>query len=551
MTWKIFRSILFTSLIILLAALLMTTAILHDYFSGIQEDELRDELNIAAVAVESIGLDYLEKLSSDRYRLTWVEPSGDVLYDTHSKTTADTMDNHAEREEIKEAFATGIGSSSRYSTTLTEETLYEAKKLSDGTVLRISTSYSTTGALLLGLLQPVCFIIFLAAILSGVLADRMAKRIVEPLNKLDLEHPLENEAYEELSPLLNRIHSLHQKIDRQMNTLKHRQDEFDHITENMQEGLVLLDSEDIILSINPAAMILFSADRHCIGNDFLLVDRQPDLINAIRHAQTHGHDEILLNRNAHTYQCDISCIEINGVRHGTVLLLFDITAKEEAERMRREFSANVSHELKTPLQSIIGSAELMENGIVKEEDMPRFIGHIRKEATRLVSLIEDIIRLSQLDEGGSMPMEDVDLRYLAEDAFSSLESTARERNVTLTAEGEAKVNGVRRLLYEVLYNLCENGIKYNKEGGNVNVSFKETQTDVSITVTDTGIGIPSEHQERVFERFYRVDKSHSKASGGTGLGLSIVKHAIQIHHGKIYLQSEVGSGTTILITLPK
>ena len=445
MTWKIFRSIFSTSLIILLAALLLTTAILHDYFSSIQEDELRDELNIASAAVESIGVDYLNKLASDRYRLTWVDASGNVLYDTHSKTNADSMENHAEREEIKEALESGAGSSSRYSTTLTEETIYEAKKLADGTVLRISTSYSTTGALLLGLLQPVCFIIFLAAVLSGILSDRMAKRIVGPLNKLDLEHPLDNDAYEELAPLLNRIHSLHQKIEHQMNTLKRRQDEFDHITENMQEGLVLLDSNDIILSINPAAMKLFSVDNHCIGKDFLVVDRQPALISAMRSAQTHGHHEIKLERNARMYQCDISRIEINGVCHGTVLLLFDITEKEDAERIRREFSANVSHELKTPLQSIIGSAELMENGIVKEEDMPRFIGHIRQEATRLVSLIEDIIRLSQLDESDNMPTEDVDLRYLTEDVFTSLELAARERNISLSVVGEAKVKGVRRL----------------------------------------------------------------------------------------------------------
>ena len=551
MTWKIFRSILFTSLMILFSALLVFTGILHAYFSDIQEDELRDELNLAAAAVESIGLDYLEKLSSDRYRLTWVEPSGNVLYDTHSQTSAETMDNHAEREEIKEAIATGFGSSSRYSTTLTEETLYEAKRLTDGTVLRISTSYSTTGALLLGLLQPTCFITLIAAVLSGVLADKMSKRIVEPLNKLNLEKPLENEAYEELAPLLNRIHSLHNKIDHQMNTLKHRKEEFDHITENMQEGLVLLDAEDRILSINPAAMKLFSADRHCIGSDFLQIDRHTDLIQAIRQAQTQGHNEILLSRGAHTYQCDISNIESNGIRHGTVLLLFDITAKEESERIRREFSANVSHELKTPLQSIIGSAELIENGIVKEEDMPRFIGHIRREATRLVTLIEDIIRLSQLDEGGSMPTEEVDLRRLTEDVFSSLQTAASEKNVTLHLEGEGTINGVRRLLYEILYNLCDNGIKYNREGGNVTVSIKDLDTQILVSVSDTGIGIPMEHQDRIFERFYRVDKSHSKASGGTGLGLSIVKHATQLHHGKIHLNSEADHGTTVEITLPK
>jgi len=549
MTGKIFRSFLKASLIVLLLSLLTVTAVLYNYFGSVQAEELRDELSLAADAVEALGDDYLAMQDSDRYRLTWVDSTGDVLFDTHEQ--ASVMENHADREEIREALTGGTGSSSRYSSTLMEKTIYEAVKLTDGTILRISVNQSTVGALLLGLLQPILLIGIFAAVLSGILARSMAKRIVEPLNRLDLDNPLENDAYDELSPLLNRIHSLHQKIEYQLLTLRRRQDEFNHITENMKEGLVLLDSEDIVLSINSAAMAFFSADRTCIGEDFLLVDRHSGLIDAIRTSHDRGHAELRMERNGRIYQIDISRIRIDGKIHGTVLLVIDITEKEEGERMRREFSANVSHELKTPLQSIIGSADLIENGLVKEEDMPRFVAHIRREASRLVTLIEDIIRLSQLDEGVELPMEEVNLRSLTEEVFTTLVPSAEEKNITLIAEGDAHAIGVRRLLYEVIYNLCDNGIKYNKDGGSVIVCLSENDTETLITVKDTGIGIPPEHQSRIFERFYRVDKSHSKASGGTGLGLSIVKHTVQVHHGKIGLASETGLGTVITITLPK
>ncbi len=549
MTGKIFRSVFAVSLIVLLASLLTVTAVLYNYFGSVQADELRDELGLAADAVELLGKEYLTRQDSDRYRLTWVDSDGTVLYDT--REYAAVMENHADREEIRDALNSGYGSSSRYSSTLTEKTIYEAVKLADGTVLRISVNHSTIAVLLRGLLQPLLVIGIFAAVLSGILAKGMAKRIVDPLNRLDLENPLENDAYEELSPLLTRIHSLHQRIEYQLLTLKRRQDEFNHITENMKEGLVLLDSEDIVLSINSAAKAIFDTDGRCIGEDFLLIDRHPELIDTLRAAQTHGHAELQSERNGRIYQFDISRIQIDGRHHGTVILVIDITEKEESERLRREFSANVSHELKTPLQSIIGSADLIENGVVKAEDMPRFVGRIRKEAQRLVTLIEDIIRLSQLDEGGEMPMEEVVLRTLADEAKSTLTDAAEAKNVTISVDGEAVVSGVRRLLYEVLYNLCDNAIKYNVDGGGVYIRLSETDHDAVIMMKDTGIGIAPEHHSRIFERFYRVDKSHSKASGGTGLGLSIVKHAVQLHHGKIEVVSEPGNGTTITIVFPK
>ncbi|MBP3294521.1 MAG: PAS domain S-box protein [Clostridia bacterium] len=549
MTGKIFRSFLTASLIVLLLSLLTVTAVLYNYFGSVQAEELRDKLNLAADAVEFLGEEYLAMQDSDRYRLTWVDSTGDVLFDTHEQ--ASVMENHADREEIREALTGGTGSSSRYSSTLMEKTIYEAMKLTDGTILRISVNQSTVGALLLGLLQPILLIGIFAAVLSGILARSMAKRIVEPLNRLDLDNPLENDAYDELSPLLNHIHSLHQKIEHQLLTLKRRQDEFNHITENMKEGLVLLDSEDIVLSINSAAKAIFAADGRCVGEDFLLIDRHSEVIDTLRKAQTHGHAELHSERNGRIYQFDISRIQIDGRHHGTVILVIDITEKEDAERLRREFSANVSHELKTPLQSIIGSADLIENGLVKPEDMPRFVGHIRKEASRLVTLIEDIIRLSQLDEGVEMPVEKTDLRMLADEVKAALTDAAQAKNVTVSVEGSAVVKGVRRLLNEILYNLCDNAIKYNTDGGRVDVQLSENENEAVVIVRDTGIGIAPEHHSRIFERFYRVDKSHSKASGGTGLGLSIVKHAVQLHHGKIEIVSAPGKGTAVTVVFPK
>lgn len=391
----------------------------------------------------------------------------------------------------------------------------------------------------------------MALVLSGVLASRLAKRIVEPLNRLDLEHPLDNDSYEELSPLLSRINKQRAQIAEQLAELRHRTDEFEQVTGNMKEGLVLIDTNENVLSINSAARNIFSAAEDCIGKSFLTVDRSRDLNAAIHSAFEHSHSEIHSDKNGRTYQFDISRIDSDGSAFGAVILLFDITDRENAEKLRREFTANVSHELKTPLQGIIGSAELIESGMVKAGDMPRFVGHIREEAQRLVSLVNDIIRLSQLDEGDSLPTERVDLLAVAEEAAADLSEAAKARNISLLAEGESVfVFGIKRLLYEVIYNLGENAVKYNVENGNVLISVAKEENSAVLTVKDSGIGIAPEHQSRIFERFYRVDKSHSKASGGTGLGLSIVKHAVQRHGGKIELKSEPGKGTTIRIILP-
>ncbi len=552
MTKKIFRSILMAAVSVLLASLVIIMGCLYDYYRNVQEKQLRDELRLASYGVEADGLDYLEQLASPYrfpstadFRLTWIAADGEVLFDTH--VPAAEMENHAGRAEVKEALAEGESGGVRYSETLTERTLYYAQRLTDGTILRISISQLTVFALAMGMLQPILLTAILAVILSALLARRMAKRIVAPLNRLDLDKPLENDAYEELSPLLGRIHQQHRQIEAQLRELRRKTEEFEQITENMSEGLVLLDRKGVILSINPAARAIFHASSACVGQDFLVVDRDHEINLAIQTALEGGHSEVRAMRNDREVQFDISRITADGAAAGTVLLAFDVTEQAVAERSRREFTANVSHELKTPLQSIMGSAELLENGLVKQEDLPQFVGVIRTEAARLVTLVEDIIHLSQLDEGIAPAKEEVNLLELADSAASALREQAEKRHISLSATGEsAKISGVRGFLYEMLYNLIDNAIKYNIDGGKVEVAVSAGDTAITVSVKDTGIGIPPEYQARVFERFFRVDKSRSKASGGTGLGLSIVKHIAQYHHAEIRLQSGIGrSGTNI------
>lgn len=556
MTKKIFRSILLAAVSVLLASLVIIMGCLYGYYRAVQEKQLRDELRLASYGVEADGLDYLERLASPYrfpstadFRLTWIAPGGEVLFDTH--VPAVEMENHADRAEVREALAEGESGGVRYSETLTERTLYCAQRLADGTVLRISISQLTVFALAMGMLQPILLTAIIAVILSALLAHRMTKSIVAPLNRLDLDRPLENDAYEELSPLLGRIHQQHRQIEEQLRELQRKTEEFEQITKNMSEGLVLLDRKGTILSINPAARTIFHADGSCIGQDFLVVDRGHEINLAIQTAREKGHSEIRVMRNNREVQFDISQITANGIAAGTVLLAFDVTEQAAAERSRREFTANVSHELKTPLQSIMGSAELLENGLVKQEDVPQFVGVIRKEAARLVTLVEDIIHLSQLDEGIAPAKEPVNLLELADSAASALRKQADARHISMAVTGDAAaVNGVRGFLYEMLYNLIDNAIKYNTDGGKVEVAVTEADTGTTVSVKDTGIGIPPEYQARVFERFFRVDKSRSKASGGTGLGLSIVKHIAQYHHAGLNLHSAIGLGTDISIVFP-
>lgn len=550
MTKKIFKSIVLVAGVVLLASIVIIMGVLYQYFGEVQENQMKDELSISSVAVEEDGVTYLSKLESNRYRITWIKADGTVIYDT--KNGADTMENHADREEVREALSSGEGEGTRYSSTLLENTMYCAKRLSDGTVLRISMSRASAGALAFGMIQPILIVLIVALALSGILASQISKRIARPLNDLDLEHPLENNTYDEISPLLNRINFQHKEIKSQVKELQQKKDEFNQITSSMNEGLVLLDNNGTILSINPAAQNILETDEYCIGKDFLTIDRRHDMSIAIQNALNNGKSEIRSEINGREYQFDISRIQSANKTIGAVLLAFDITERELAEKTRREFTANVSHELKTPLQGIIGSAELIEGGMVKPEDMPRFVSHIKEEAKRLVVLIEDIIRLSELDEGSEMPQSEVNLLDVANEVKNDLDETAKAKNVSIQVSGKnVVIEGVKRLIYEIIFNLCDNAIKYNKDGGKVDISVSETESNSVIKVKDNGIGIAPEEQNHIFERFYRVDKSHSKASGGTGLGLSIVKHAVQYHNGTVTIDSQIGKGTEITIAIPK
>ena len=546
MTKKIFRSIIAVAMVVLLAGLFIASTFLYDYFNKSQVSQLKEELSLVATNVDKVGIEYFDNFNSPVFRFTLIDADGGVLYD--SQATAEDMENHLEREEIAEALESGHGSSARYSSTLTERTFYEATRLESGKVLRISVSQVTVGALILGMLPAICAIVLISIVVALLLSHKMAKSIVKPLNELDLESPAENETYEELAPILTKLNKQHKQITRQMQELRQKSDEFEQITASMNEGLVLLDKKGMILSINAAAKKLFGADEMAIGRDFLTLDRSADMSRAIEKALDGKKAELREERNGSEYQFIINHTESDGKMIGVVILCFDITETAFAERTRKEFTANVSHELKTPLQSIIGSAELLENGLVKPEDTKRFVGNIKNEATRLVSLINDIIRLSQLDEDSETATESVDLYDIANEVIEVLIVSASKKQVKLRLNGESCVmNGIRRYLYEIVYNLCDNAIRYNKDGGKVMIDLKNKDGNIVLSVSDTGIGIPAEHQNRIFERFYRVDKSHSKETGGTGLGLSIVKHAVAYHGGTIKLESKLGEGTTITV----
>lgn len=549
MTKKIFHSILLVACTVLLACYLVILTSLNDYFTSLRKSQLKTQLSFASTAVEDEGIEYLKNVENGEYRLTLIDTDGTVLYDTNAD--AATMENHSDRREFQEAFLSGYGESHRYSRTLTEQTYYFAKKLSDDRVLRISTSQVTIVSLLLGMLQPLLVITFLAILLSVFLAKRASRNLVKPLNNLDLNDPLSNDVYEELSPLLRHMAQQNKQIALQMDELSRSQNEFNAITSNMSEGLIVLNKDGVVVSLNTAARKIFEAEEDSIDKDFLTIDRTPEISRAIKETLSGKKQELEYEKNGRNYDLCINQIVEKDEVIGVLLLAIDNTEKIQAEQNRREFTANVSHELKTPLQSIIGSADLIESGLVKPEDMPRFIGHIKTDAARLVSLVSDIIRLSQLDENTEMNRETVDALSVAKEALEMVGSIAESRNISLTIKGEpAPLNSVHKLLYDIIYNLCDNAVKYNKEGGFVKVDVKTAGDKVQVAVSDNGVGIAPADQSRVFERFYRVDKSHSRESGGTGLGLSIVKHAVAYLKGSISLESTLGKGTTITVSFP-
>ena len=548
MTKRIFRSILLVAAAVLLASFVLITGVLYDYFSNNQMEQLRAQTALAAQSVEKSGEGYFAGLGSHGTRLTWIAADGTVLYD--STATAAKMENHADREEVSSALKTGTGESTRYSTTLMERQLYCAQRLNDGSVVRLSCEQYTPLMLVLGMLQPVIVIAAAALAVSGVLASGLSKRIVRPLNELRLDEPDKIETYPELAPLTDKLRSQQNQLRAQEKELRQRRDEFDAATENMIEGLVLLNERGTILSINKSATKLLDISRYCVGKDILLLNNSRQMQELLGRVRSGEHCEMPIEHGGISYTVYASPV-VSGERvAGTVLLVLDMTEKEKAEKLRREFSANVSHELKTPLHTISGCAELLANGMVKPDDIPRFAAQIQSESKRMITLIEDIIKLSHLDEGaGDMQRCDADLAAIARATVENLQPAAKAADVALSVNACPAVikNGIPQLLEAIVYNLCENAIKYNRPGGFVKVSVEKNADGTVLTVEDNGIGIPAEQQERIFERFYRVDKSHSKAVGGTGLGLSIVKHAAALHNAKISMHSAPDEGTSISV----
>ena len=547
MTARIFRSIFLVATAVLLACFILIFGMLYEHLGQQIQAELQTEAIYIAQGLAQSGMEYFNGLRGTN-RITWVAADGTVLYDSDSEAAA--MENHADREEIQEALTGGSGESTRYSTTFDERRIYFATRLSDGTVLRVSSAQHSVWVLIMGLLSPVIMIFVLAAILSGVLASALSKRILRPVNAIDLEHPEQSEVYEELSPLLSKIYNQNRVIDSQIEELQRKQAEFTAITENMSEGFLVIDDHTDLLSYNSGALRLLGAEAGLSRRSVLALNRSEGVRKAVELSLSGEHCEQLFEREGRYLQ-----IIANPVYHeehvaGAVLVILDITEKHARESMRREFTANVSHELKTPLTSISGTAEIIKNGFVKPEDIPHFAGNIYDEAQRLITLIGDIMRLSQLDED-SVPFEKgpVDLYELASSVLCRLEAAAGKRGISLTLSGEhATVNGVSQVLDEMVFNLCDNAVKYSRENGHVRVFVSEENGHVALRVEDDGIGIPAADQARVFERFYRVDKSHSKEIGGTGLGLSIVKHGAAFHNARVALESELGKGTTVTVT---
>lgn len=549
MTKRIFRSIFFVSAIVLLAGLALIMGILYQYFDGQLQKELQNEADYLSAAVERLGVSALQEMERPKERITLIGQDGTVLFD--SQTNISEMDNHSGREEIQEAFASGAGASVRYSKTLSERTVYYAKLLPSGQVLRVSSIQYTMFTLAGSMIHPILVIFVLLIILSAVFASRASKKIVAPINELDLDEPLEDEeAYDELAPLLSKIGHQKRTIEHQLSAAKRQQEEFALITENMQEGLLVIDKNTLLLSWNSSALRLLDAAGIRESQSVLVLNRSERFQQIVTGALEGRHTAETLRIQDRYCQVSANPVTRHGETEGAVLLLVDVTETMERECLRREFTANVSHELKTPLTSISGFAEIIKDGMVRKEDVQKFSGKIFEEAQRLIVLVEDIIKISQLDEGTQpYELQDADLYTMSGEILERLRPSADKRGIQLQLEGvHAVLSSVPVILDEILYNLCDNAVKYNRPGGSVTVTVEQDREKIALCVADTGIGIPAADLERVFERFYRVDKSHSKEIGGTGLGLSIVKHGAAYLGAEIQCDSTVGEGSVFTLT---
>lgn len=549
MTAKIFRNSMAVGISVFLLSVALFMGMLYQYFGSQMARELESEARLVARGIETMGLDYFDGLQSSS-RITWVDTDGTVLYDSVADPA--TMENHANREEIREAMIGSQGSSVRRSSTLSEDTIYAARRLSDGSVVRLANAQRTVAVLLVSMIQPLLIILALVLILAAVLASRLSKQLIRPILNLDLEHPESCNTYDELSPLLTRIRRQNDTIREQVENARQRQREFTALTENMSEGFVLLDQKGHILSYNSGALRLLGAPAPAGEANVLTLDRSDVFRHVVEQALGGLRNQGRLDREERCIQLLADPVLRDGQVAGAVLVLVDVTEREQGERLRREFTANVSHELKTPLTAISGMAEIIKNGMVEPEDVSGFAEDIYKETQRLISLVEDIIHLSRLDEGGTgLQREPVDMLQLAQKVEERIAPLAKQAEVTLSVSGSSfAVNGVPAVLEEMLYNLCDNAVKYNRTGGRVDIVLTPRAQGGEVTVSDTGIGIPPQDQQRVFERFYRVDKSHSKEIGGTGLGLSIVKHGAVLHDARVELESTLGQGTKVRLVFP-
>ncbi|AFV73055.1 Histidine kinase [Streptococcus agalactiae] len=550
MTKKIFRTTLSASLGIVLVTILMIMGFLYNYFNHIQREQLRTQTALASQGISFEGKDYFENLKTSNVRITWVDNKGQVLYDTQSD--AKHMKNHANRQEIKEAIKSGYGESTRWSATLTEKSIYAAQRLNNGTIVRLSVAQQTIFYLLLGMMSPLAIIILLAIILSVLIARYIAKKVSEPLNNIDLDHPLSNDSYEEITPLLRRLDSHQAKIQHQKLLLQKRQKEFDTIISKIKEGMILLDDQARIVSINAKALKLFQINDDWHGRFMMEVSRDLTLKDLIDQGLKGKKKEANIDIENNHYRVLVRPTTDNNRVTGLVVLLFDVTDQLQMEQLQREFTANVSHELKTPLHVISGYSELLANQMVPNEEVPQFAAKIHKESERLVKLVEDIINLSHLDEQEKLPQETVNLYDLTQKVLEGLQAKADKKHIQINFNGEeAILRGNPVLLNSLVYNLCDNAITYNHEKGQVNVTLKNSPDTITLEVSDTGLGIAEKDKKRIFERFYRVDKSRSKIVGGTGLGLSIVKSALDFHNGSIKVDSHLGQGTTMTVLLHK
>lgn len=550
MTRKVFRYIAVVAVFVFLASLFLIMGVMYNYFTQLQTTQMKEHAALISRGIDLNGEAYFDDLAPEEYRITWMDADGTVKYD--NQVSADKLDNHLEREEIREALKTGEGDSSRYSTTLMEKMFYVAQRLDDGSILRLADAQRSILGLLLGMLQPLLIIALIALVLSVFLAYRLSRRIIQPINALDLDDPEGKEMYEELEPFLNRIRDQKEQISIQEETLRQKKEEFETVTKNLPEGMLLMDTEGKILSMNQAVADFLEIGSASAGRNIRELGEAEELIPFIESALAGNQEETVIHVGQREYQAMISPVRSGQKVTGVTILILDMSEKKKAEMMRREFTANVSHELKTPLQTISGSAELLAEGYVQPQRVPEFARKIHDESQRMIALVEDIIELSRLDEGGTaLEKEEVDLYAIAEMTVSNLSQTAEQADVSLELEGSSAImTGIPQLLESMTYNLCDNAIKYNRQGGSVKVRVSCEEGEARLRVEDDGIGIPREHQERIFERFYRVDKSHSREVGGTGLGLSLVKHAVKAHGGTIQLNSTPGQGTEITVTLP-